>query len=277
MLFKLIDNLLLRQAALEEGIELHEYLRENVEEGVEISDGEIEQSYQSNVRRFSGALPAEAKYRIRRILEDNQRADRLRSLLTTLRGSAKIVSYIDEAQAKSVEAILRDSGILPNPGIPLTIVQFSDFECPYCRMAYAQLADLLDRHRGKVQIVTKHLPSGRHRNAVLAAKASICGKAQGELVRLDAALFGKGQDLSGEGILQVADQLGLDLNEFSDCLAGSKSDHLLQEDVQLAGRLGVAATPAIFINGRRLSAVSELSNMVEEFLAVEASGGGQDN
>ena len=96
MLSRLIDNLLLEQAAAKEGVSLADYVRRRIEE-VSVSDQEVEDAYQRSRERFAGALPPQAKYRIRRGLEDTRRAEAERRLLTELRRQAVVRNYLLEA------------------------------------------------------------------------------------------------------------------------------------------------------------------------------------
>jgi protein-disulfide isomerase len=134
---------------------------------------------------------------------------------------------------------------------PITIVEFSDFQCPYCGRFYEQTYQpLLDAYPGKIRFVYRHLPlTSIHPNAMPAAEASMCAHEQGAFWQYHNALFEGQQNLGEEFYVQIAQQLGLDLTAFQDCMANDKYAAEIQKDSDFALNLGVNSTPTFFING----------------------------
>ena len=215
VLMKLIDTLLLEQAARKEGVSPEDDLRRH-SEGVAVSDEEVEEAYQRSRNRFPGALAPEATHRIRRDLEGHRRADALRRLLERLRREATVVNYlVDTAGAE------RAAGPAPWRGsthAPVTVVEFCDFPCPFCRRAQAVIGGVLAKWSPQVRLIFRHLPLPQHPQAFEAAKAAVCAEQQGRFWELHEALFAEGQDLSWLGLAAVARAAGLNDGEFTDCL-----------------------------------------------------------
>jgi len=134
---------------------------------------------------------------------------------------------------------------------PITIVEFSDFQCPYCGRFYQQTYQpLLDAYPGKIRFVYRHLPlTSIHPNAMPAAEAAMCANEQGMFWEFHNALFADQTSLGQDFYLQIAQNLGLDMTAFQDCLTTEKYSAEIQKDSDFALNLGVNSTPTFFING----------------------------
>lgn len=267
MLDRLINNLLLQQAARAEGLTIDGYLKGKVE-SVTVSEDEVEGAYEKSKDRFPGILESEVKYRIRRQLEDNRRAAELRQLLAKLRRAADVRNFLLERPENNVDLQTQAGPSLGPPEARVTIVEFSDFECPFCRRVQPVLRRVLERWPNEVRLVYKHLPLERHRNAFGAAKAAVCADRQGRFWDFHDALFVEKQDLSPRGLVSVAEAQGLELGPFEACLRDKGTGAAVQADRALARRAGVTGTPMLFVNGRRLNSPSQLESAVEALLSA---------
>jgi protein-disulfide isomerase/predicted transcriptional regulator len=153
---------------------------------------------------------------------------------------------------------------------PVTVVAFSDFECPFCARARPVLDALLETYPGQVRLVFRHFPLPFHPHAARAAEASLCADAQGRFWPYHDALFDDPKSLSEEGLRAQARAVGLDEAEFAACLSAGRFAAQVREDVEAARRLGVDGAPALFVNGRPLPpgvvSAEELRAAVEEEL-----------
>jgi len=134
---------------------------------------------------------------------------------------------------------------------PIVIVEFSDFQCPYCARFHDQaLQPLLDAYPGKIRFVYRHLPlTSIHSAAFQAAEASMCAHEQGAFWPYHDEIYDNQAKLGIELYVQIAADLGLDLESFSTCLENEDYKDLVQSDVDFAVNLGVRSTPTFFING----------------------------
>jgi len=157
-----------------------------------------------------------------------------------------------------VEISIADAVVQGAPTATLAIVEFSDFQCPFCgryaREAYPQLiSEFVDS--GRVKYVFRHLPlDSIHPNAVKAAQASECAKDQGKFWEMRGQLFANQQALDAAALVRYAQAIGLDPSKFQSCQSGPLPARI-REDVSEAMLLGVEATPTFFIgqiqpNGR---------------------------
>jgi protein-disulfide isomerase len=133
---------------------------------------------------------------------------------------------------------------------PITIVEFSDFQCPFCRQWHQQTYQpLLNAYPGKIRIVYRDFPlTSIHPNAMPAAEAAQCANEQNAFWSYHDKLF-NGDTLSDDIYKQYAQELGLDMTKFNDCVSSHKYAQTIQADSDFAISTGVNSTPTFFING----------------------------
>jgi protein-disulfide isomerase len=156
----------------------------------------------------------------------------------------------------------------------VTLVEFADFQCPYCGRLESVLKPVLARYPDSVKFVYRQLPIPQlHPSALLAAQASVCADRQGQFWAVHDALFalftGKGT-LDGNTVATLGEAAGLDATAFGECLSSGQANDVITHDVAEADQLGVEGTPALFLNGRPLrGGVSEdtLRDAIDEELA----------
>jgi protein-disulfide isomerase len=135
---------------------------------------------------------------------------------------------------------------------PITIVAFSDFECPFCSRVLPTLKQIEDEYKGKVKVAFKHQPLPFHANAKLAAAASMAANEQGKFWEYHDKLFANQKQLDRASLERYAQELGLDMGKFKSVLDSNKYDPLITADSQEGMRIGANGTPTFFINGRQL-------------------------
>ena len=133
---------------------------------------------------------------------------------------------------------------------PITLVEFADFQCPYCRQWEQQTyKPLLEAYPGKIRFVYRDFPLTQiHPNAMPAAEAAQCANEQGKFWDFHDKLFG-GENLGDDVYRQYAQDLGLDVTKFSDCVTSHKYAKNIQADSDFASNLGINSTPTFFVNG----------------------------
>ena len=148
---------------------------------------------------------------------------------------------------------------------PVTLVEYGDYECPYCGQAEVVVRDLLDSFGDDLRYVWRHLPlSDVHPNAQMAAEAAEAAAAQGAFWRMHDVLLGHQDELTPPDIGRHAEQLGLDAARLWDELRRREHAPRVREDVGSADASGVAGTPAFFINGRRHQRAYDIETLARE-------------
>jgi protein-disulfide isomerase len=153
----------------------------------------------------------------------------------------------------------------------ITIVEFSDFQCPFCRQVNDTLAIILNRYGGDVRLVFRQRPLNFHREARGAAKAALAAGRQGKFWEMHDKLFAEQKTLNAGSYKLFAEVLGLDLARFESDMNDPAIEAMIGEDEAIAGRFGANGTPAFFINGRPLSGampVDAFVEVIEEELTV---------
>lgn len=170
--------------------------------------------------------------------------------------------YADSLRAKAGVAVLLrppavelgandPARVEGNPSAAITIVEFGDYECPYCGRAEPTLADLLKKYKGEVKLAFRDFPlSAIHPRAEESAEASRCAEAQGKFWPMHDAMYADQSKLTEAGLVQTATRLGVDQKSFAACLNSGEYKAAIQQDLEAGQRAGVTGTPAFFINGR---------------------------
>jgi protein-disulfide isomerase len=162
-----------------------------------------------------------------------------------------------------------------NPKAKVMIVEFSDFQCPYCGQVEATLKNVLAKHEGTVALAFRDMPITQiHPFAQGAAEASRCAGEQGKFWEYHDLLFGEQGSLDPNGLIAKAEKLQLDAKQFDSCISSEKFKAQVQQDSQEGMRSGVSGTPGFFINGIFMSGAqpeATFEKAIEEQLAAPVS------
>ena len=170
---------------------------------------------------------------------------------------------------------------IPTEGYPslgpddakITIVEFSDYQCPYCRRFHDETyKPLLDAYPGQIRFVYRNLPlpPTMHPDAMSAAVASLCANDQNAYWDYHEKLFSS-ETLGEATYIQYAADLGLNIEEFTACLSSGKHDQFIQQDMEFSSNLGVQSTPTFFVNGLALVGAQPLSSF-QQLIDKELAG-----
>jgi protein-disulfide isomerase len=158
-----------------------------------------------------------------------------------------------------------------SPSAPVTMVEFADFQCPFCGRIEPTLNELLSKYDGKVQLAYRDFPlSHIHPYAQKAAEASRCAGEQGKFWDYHGLLFANQAKLDNQSLLLHARSLKLDEKKFEDCLSSGKYAAAVAKDLEEGRQAGVSGTPAFFINGLFLSGAvlpENFSRLIDDELA----------
>ena len=189
---------------------------------------------------------------------------------------------VDEAQAAALASkwghveqakLLDDPVKIPVQGspsvgsqnAPITLVEFSDFQCPYCAAAIPEIKAVLKAYPTQVKLVFKQYPLEMHSHADLAAAAAIAAQKQGKFWEMHDAMFSHHDDLTRANILALAQQNGLDLRKLEEDLDSTAVRETVVRDVQDGDKAGVQGTPTLFINGQKYNGAIALDALKPVF------------
>lgn len=170
---------------------------------------------------------------------------------------------IEERIKAAIKVDVGDAPVLGPADAPITVVAFSDFQCPFCKRAAPTFRQLVDEYKGKVRIAFRQHPLPMHKFAMPAAKASLAAHAQGKFWEYHDLLFENQQDLSEENLIKLAQKAGLNVPKFTKDMKSTKFDQEIQDDTNFAMKVGASGTPAFFINGVALKGAKPLASFKE--------------
>jgi protein-disulfide isomerase len=210
----------------------------------------------SESRACRTCVPA-ARY-IARLVTEGYEKNELKELFGA-RFDAKKKSTIDT----------QDAPLRGAPMAKVQIVEFSDFECPYCGKAHPALSQLLQEFDGQVNLAFKQFPLSGHKHALPAAKAAAAAQNQGKFWEMADRLFEHQRELSPEKIRELAAELKLDMAKFDADFASPEIDARIARDRKHGEALEIQGTPSLFVNGRPFrEAIQNLPKYVKEELAM---------
>src|SRR5215470_3405739 len=232
-----------------------------------VTDADVTAWYNANSARVKGASLDQVRVPIR-------------NLLTQQRTSAVYQRFVDQLKEKTPVRILleaprqkiatADSPYQGPANAPIELVEFSDFQCPYCYRAHPTVKQVLNTYGNKVRFVYRNYPLPNHPNAFPAAEAAQCANEQGQFWAYHDRLFADQTKLGEADLKASAAALGMDAGRFNACLDSHKYKERVDADMRAGVEAGVDGTPAFFINGRMLSGAQpydEFKKVIDEELA----------
>jgi protein-disulfide isomerase len=167
--------------------------------------------------------------------------------------------------------------VLGPPDAPVTLVEYGDFQCPYCRAAHVYVKEVLASLGDEVRFVFRHMPLTQvHPMAELAAEASEAAGAQGKFWPMHDGLFDHQDELSPALIAALGIRLGLDMDRFAEDINTHRYLNKVKQDFMSAVRSGAAGTPTFFINGERYEGSFDAESLAEALqFAAQVAGGAQ--
>lgn len=196
----------------------------------------------------------------------------------------QVRAEVDASKWAHIQApkVLEDPVSIPVAGAPvtgpqnaaITLVEFSDFQCPYCAAAVPQIHALLKAYPTQVKLIFKEFPLETHPQADLAATAALAAQKQGKFWEMHDAMYQSQDDLSRRSILAMAARVGLDVKRMEEDMDSTAVRETVVRDVQDGDKAGVQGTPTIFINGQKYNGAINLSIMKPILdVALKQSGG----
>jgi len=271
-----LDNLvttkILESEAMARGVSMEEVRRQLTLGEVNVTRAQVEEAYTQNASFFAAMSPDEARERLRLDLENQERMKHYRAGLDALR--KKWTARLNFAPPAFVTEL--DDGVSPAKGsknAAVTIVEFSDFECPYCKAVQRTLKQVLEKYGGEVRLVFKHLPLEGHRNSLPAARAAYCAAEQDRFWQFHDALFGA-KELSPAVFTPIANELGLGVLKLQECLESEQSRTAIVKDLEAARLFHIESTPSFVVNGKVIQGAlsfADFQKIIEQELSERAN------
>lgn len=270
----LIDDKLITASASRDKITKEHLLESEVESNVATpSPDEVDAFYEANKDRIP--LPkAQALPQVRQYMIDQSRKRYHDMLIARLKRDFSVKTFLDPVRTEIATAGYPSKG---PASAPVVIVEFSDFECPFCGRLFPILKAVEQNYPDKVRIVYRQFPlTSIHPRAQKAAEASLCANEQKKFWEFHDSMFADQSDLTVDALKRRAVQLKLDAAAFNSCLDSGRQAAAVKTDADEGAKAGVTGTPAMFINGRLLAGVApyaDIREIIEDELQRAAAGG----
>ena len=261
----LVDDYLLRQEAKKEGVTVQELLKKHVDDTIDknISEDALKVYYE-------GLDTKESYEAVRDKIIEHVHSKRLARVkdayLQSLRDKNKITILVSSARA---QVNLSDTPVRGPAGAPVTIVEYADYECPYCQQVQPTLDKLEADYKGRIAFAYKDLPLPMHPHAQKAAEAAQCAGVQNKYWEFHDLVM-KTKQLEIPELKNTARQLNLDAKRFDACVDSGVRAEAVRATIDEAQKLGLQGTPSFFINGRYVSgnlSYEQLKQIVDEELS----------
>lgn len=257
---------LLRRAAEARGIDVEELIAEKTAQAGEVTDEDVVAWYQLNRSALGGAQLEDLEPRIREFLRQQREERVIEEFTSELEQEHEVRILLEPFRVEL------DNDGAPSLGpedAPVTLVEFSDFECPYCGRFYRTLKRLQEEFGDSLRVVYRHFPLPTHPHAQQAARASMCAADQGRFWEMHDVLFEGQDELTQTALREKAERSGLDVEEYDACMADDRHDSRIAQDVREGERVGIDGTPAVFLNGIKVPGGAASYNVVAEMIEEE--------
>lgn len=242
---------LVKEEAVKVGKSEEEWLKTSIDGKITPpTDAAIAKVFEENKAQMPPSATLESmKPQIIAFLSQDQKRTVASAVFDELKKKANFELLLKEPRVQ-VEAVGPSKGA---PDAKVTIVEFSDFQCPFCSKAEPAVDEVMQKYPGKVRVVFRHFPLSFHEKAGKAAEAAACAEEQGKFWEFHKVLFTNQGKLDVGDLKEHAKSLALDSTKFDACLDGSKMKAKVDSDTEAGKKVGVNGTPAFFINGVMLS------------------------
>jgi predicted DsbA family dithiol-disulfide isomerase len=266
---EIVEAELLRQEAARRGVTVDALVAAEVTaKTVPIGAWDVEAYRSAHEAELKGKSDAEAQDEAARQLREARVAQRRFGFLAELRARVPTTTSLPPPRVPI------ETGDGPSRGpadAPVTIVEFSEFQCPFCRRVAPTVRELEERYKGRVRLVFRHFPLNRHKDAPKAAEAAECARESGRFWEMHDRLFANAEKLSVSDLKEHARAIGLDGGAFDACLDSGRQEPRWRRDLADAQSYGATGTPMFFINGRLVSGAQPFAvfaRVIDEELAA---------
>jgi protein-disulfide isomerase len=216
------------------------------------TDAEVAALFERYKNQAKGS-PERLKAFIREQLQERKRDEQRRAYVSTLEKPASVDRRLTPPAPRRASLAVDEAPVRGEVSAPVTVIEFTDFHCPFCRRVQPTLMQLLTKYKGKVRLVFRHFPIDQlHPTARKASEAAWCAQQQGKFWEYHDGLFEAGNDASPAALGKIASKVGLDEAQFEACTESTEASAAVNSDLEEAQRLGLTGTPTFFINGRPL-------------------------
>ncbi len=267
---RIIGSRLIEEEARTRGLAASALVTQEIDAKVKpVTDTDIDFWYESNPGAVQGRPLSQLRDPIRSLLTDQRSAESHKRFVDVLRAKTAVSDRLEPPRQVVATAGRPRRG---PASAPIEIVEFSDFQCPFCQRANPIVEQVLKTYGDRVRFVYRHYPLPNHVDARPAAEAAACADAQGKFWEYHDLLFASPDRLKDADLKGHAARLGLEAATFGSCVDTHATKAIVDQDIKDAEEAGVSATPSFFVNGRSLEGAQPFEafkRIIDEELAVK--------
>jgi protein-disulfide isomerase len=247
-----INDLLLNQEAQKRSVTARALLEtEVVAKLPAVTEADAQKFYDENKERINGDF-AQTKEQIIEYLREVSERKAQTDLAARLRAAAQVRTFLAAPAAPVYKIATDGQPSKGNPAASVTVVEFTDFQCPSCAATHPMLERIAAEYGDRVRVVVRDFPLSQHANAQKAAEAAEAAREQGKYWEYAALLYQNQSALTADSLKEYASRVGLDRAKFDAALDSGKFADSVRRDVHDGDRAGVNGTPTLFVNGTRV-------------------------
>jgi len=269
----IIADALIGDAAKAKGVATEKFVQDEVTKRLKpVTDTDVRNFYVQNSERMQGRTFEQMSAAIQQYLEEQHQTEAKQTLIADLRKSGPAIRVVMDAPRSTVQ-VSPDDPSLGKADAPVTVIEYSDFQCPFCLRVMPTLKELRTKYGDRMRLVWKDFPLTQiHPQAFIAAQAGNCAREQGKFWEYHDKLFTNQSSLTADALKRYAadSSLGLDTARFNQCLDSSKYEARVQEALAAGKDLGISSTPTVYVNGRMINGAQPIEvfqSVIDEELA----------
>lgn len=245
-----VNQAILEAEAKKQAIDVSALLKKEVEDKAAApTEAEIKELYDANARKLRGQTLEEVRPDIERAVRQQKQGERFGVYMSELRKAYGLNLQLPYPDLPRIDVSADDDPFTGPAEAPVTIIQFAEYQCPYCGKARESLEEVEKTYPGKVKFVFRDFPLGFHNRAIPAAVAANCAEKQGKYWEVHDALMSNQRALEDADLERVAREAKLDLEKWQACRKDPAMEAEIRKDMEDGQKAGVSGTPAFFVNG----------------------------
>lgn len=247
------------------------YLNEQIAGKIKISEKQIQAfAKERNIPKQN--LNEQLKGRIKQFLENEEKQKAIDAWMAKKTAKNPVEVYLNKPNRPVKDVTAGDAPFMGGADAKVTIVEFSDFQCPFCARGAALMEDLKKKYGNKIKVAFKNFPLPFHNHAKKAAEAALCAHEQkaSQFWKMHDKMFADQSGLARDGLVAKAVSLGLDKAKFEKCLDSGQFTKKVEADMEEGKKVGVKSTPTFFVNGKMVNGAQPIevfSELIDEELA----------
>ncbi len=247
------------------------FLNEYIAKGLVVSDKEVN-AFVLERKIPKNNLNEQLTTRIKQFLLKEKKQKAIDTWIAKKTQDSPVEVYLQKPTRPVKDIEVGDSPFMGGADAKVTIVEFSDFQCPFCSRGAEIMTGLKKKYGNKIKVVFKHYPLPFHTMAPLASEAALCAEDQkkGNFWKMHDLLFADQQNLAKPALIEKAKKVGVKVEDFTKCLDSRKFKSAVDRDMQLGQKVGVKSTPTFFVNGKMVNGAQPIevfSEIIDEDLA----------